>query len=263
MQPPHGYQSGAQPVPQARYTSASGTSSPGQTIPEEPYGSDGSYPDTPGPYSATPGYPQYNNTAYPAPSTTMYSPPAANAYFQPQYPQPSYGTQPAAQQSHPYGSQVTTPIQTSYPSTEYNYVSHGVSDGPPQPCNTYQEHQDPNRTPSYANPVYQTTQQPAGGYQGQYQHPSSTYSAYANESNLRYTVTTENAYSNDTARTAYGNEGGSSRADYGYTYANGSPGVQGQSAQRTYQQQPSQYNGAEYREQQAPGQQPWGAYGGY
>ncbi|KAG8953276.1 hypothetical protein FRC04_002686 [Tulasnella sp. 424] len=257
MQPPHGYQPGAQSAPQGRYSSASGTASPGHTIREEQYGPEGSYPDTTGPYSATPGFTQYSATGYQASSAAMYtSPPASAPYFQPQYSQSPYGTQAAAQ---PYNSQVTTPTQTGYPSAEYNYVSHGVSDGPPQPYNTYQEHQDQNRAPGYAlTSAYPTSQQPGGGYQGQYQPPSSTYPSYANESSVRYTA--ENPYSNDTAR--YGNESGSSRAEYGYNYGNGSPGMQGQPGQRTHQQ-PSQYGGAEYRDQQAPGQQPWGGYGSY
>ncbi|KAG8916095.1 hypothetical protein FRC00_000603 [Tulasnella sp. 408] len=261
-QPTHGYQTGAQPGPQARYPSASGTASPGQTIREETYVSERMYTDTPGTYPASTGYQQQQfvytpYTTSPAPgygsssTTTAYFQHQPQSQPQPQYSQPPYGTQ-------QYGSQVTTPIQTSYPSTEYTYASHGVSDGPPQPCNTYQEQPDQNRTPSYPNPGYQTTQQP-GGYPGQYQHPPSAYPPYTNESSARY----ENAYSNDTAQSAYGNEGGSSRGDYGYTYANGSPGVQGQPAQRTYQQQPNQYTGAEYRDQQTPGQQAWGAYPNY
>lgn len=257
MQPPHGYPAGAQSAPQGRYNSASGTASPGHTIREEQYGPEGSYSDAPGPYSATPSYNQYSAPVYQAPPATMYtSPPASATYFQPQYPQSPYGTHPAPQQ---YNSQVTTPTQTGYPSAEYNYVSHGVSDGPPQPYNTYQEHQDQNRAPDYAlTPAYPTSQQPGGDYQGQYQPPSSTYPSYANESSVRYTA--ENPYSNDTAR--YGNEGGSSRPEYGYNYGNGAPGMQGQPGQRTHQQ-PGQYSAAEYRDQPAPGQQQWGGYNTY
>lgn len=259
MQPPHGYQSGAQSGPQGPYRSASGTSSPG-TIREEPYGPEGSYPNTPGAYSTTPGYnTQYGATGYQASSAPMYATSPAAAYFQPQYSQSPYGTHQAAQ---PYSPQVTTPTQTGYPTTEYNnYASHGVSDGPPQPCNTYQDYQDQSRAPApgYAlTPAYPTSQQPGGVYQGQYQSPSSAYPSYANESSVRYTAA-ETPYSSDTAR--YGNEGGSSRAEYGYNYGNGSPGMQGQPGQRTHQQ-PGQYSGAEYRDQQTPGQQPWGGYGG-
>ncbi|KAG9049144.1 hypothetical protein FS837_011063 [Tulasnella sp. UAMH 9824] len=260
-QPAHGYPAGAQPGHQGRYNSASGTASPGQTITEEPYGTEGIYTDAPGQYAPTGGYPQYTVTytnssapGYgPAPSTTVYFQHQSQHQSQPQYPQPPYGVQ-------PYSTQATTPVQPSYPSTDYNYASRGVSAGPPQPCNTYQEHPDQNRPTGYASSGYPTTQQPAG-YQEQYQHPPPAYPPYANESSARY----ETGYSNDPAQSAYGNEGGSSRGDYGYTYANGSPGVQGQPAQPAYQQQqPIQYSGAEYREQRAPSQQQsWGAYPGY